>query len=135
MNTLDKAESIYKSANIEISFDAETKIMYCKWIGLQNKDGIMKAGGIILELLRERRITKVLNDNTEVIGPWNDAAEWTVKEWFPSMIEAGLKHFSWIISSNIFSEISAKMAMPDTEVIQSFYFYAEALHWLLSKDE
>jgi len=135
MKTLYKAEILHRADNIEISFDPETRIMHCKWIGLQNKKGIMKSGAIILNLLKDKKITKILNDNTEVNGPWNDAAEWTAKNWFPEMIEAGLKYFAWIISRNIFAEISAKMAMPDTQIVMPCYSYEEAHRWLLSKEE
>lgn len=135
MNTLYKAELLYKADNIEISFDPQTRIMYCKWIGLQKKEVIVKSGAIILSVLKEKKIIKVLNDNTEVNGPWHDAAEWTAKTWFPSMIEAGLKYFAWIISKDIFAEISARRAMPDTEIVKPCYSYDEAHKWLLSRED
>ncbi len=72
-----------------------------------------------------------MNDNTQVTGPWQEAAEWTAKEWFPAMINAGLRHFAWIFSTNIFSELSAKKAMPASDIVKSFNSAKEAKEWLI----
>ncbi|MCZ8217565.1 MAG: hypothetical protein O9262_15075 [Cyclobacteriaceae bacterium] len=126
-------QSLHKAKNIEITYDAVTKIMICNWVGFQNKESIMASGNVILDLVKKKGITKVLNDNTHVTGPWQEAAEWTAKEWFPAMIAGGLKHFAWIFSSNIFAEMSAKKAMPASDVIKSFGSYREASEWLMKQ--
>jgi hypothetical protein len=131
IKSIKNMESLFKSKTIEISYDSENQFMYCNWIGFQNKDSIMKSGGIILELFKEKQIAKVLNDNRLVTGPWQEAAEWTATVWFPEMINAGLKHFAWIFSSNIFAELSAKKAMPSSGVVTSFNRYEDARKWLI----
>jgi hypothetical protein len=123
-------QSLHKAKNLEITYDEANKIMICNWIGFQNKESIMASGAVILDIVKKKGIAKVLNDNTLVTGPWQDAAEWTAKEWFPAMIAAGLKYFAWIFSSNIFAELSAKKAMPASDVIKSFGAYREAFAWL-----
>jgi hypothetical protein len=126
---------LYAADNILISLDPDTRIMFCRWIGHQSKAGVQESGAIMLQLLKDNKIQKILNDNTEVSGPWIDASQWTAGEWFPEIIGAGLKHFAWVLSRNIFAEISAKKAMPDSEVVRSFYSSAEAYKWLLRIDE
>jgi hypothetical protein len=125
-------ESLFKAKNIEITYDAANKYMYCNWIGFQNKQSIMTSGAIILDLLKKKQTAKVLNDNSQVTGPWQEAAEWTSTVWFPEMIAAGLRHFAWIFSSNIFSELSAKKAMPNNEIVKSFNGLEEARQWLIN---
>ncbi|MDJ1472284.1 hypothetical protein QNI19_05085 [Cytophagaceae bacterium DM2B3-1] len=90
----------------------------------------MSSGNLILDLTKEYKISKILNDNTEVKGPWNESAEWTATVWFPAMISAGLKHFAWIFSPNIFAELSAKKAIPSSDIIRSFGAYEDAKIWL-----
>jgi hypothetical protein len=68
IKSIKNMESLFKSKTIEISYDSENQFMYCNWIGFQNKDSIMKSGGIILELFKEKQIAKVLNDNRLVAG-------------------------------------------------------------------
>lgn len=124
-------QSLSKQKNLEISYDPENKYLYCNWLGFQNKDSIMKSGVIILDLLKQKKVSKVLNDNSQVTGPWQEAAEWTATVWFPKMIESGLKHFAWIFSPNIFAELSAKKAMPSSGIVKSFNSYNDALSWLV----
>jgi hypothetical protein len=90
----------------------------------------MNSGAVILDLLKKKSASKVINDNTNVTGTWQDASDWTAKEWFPSMMKAGLKHFAWIFSPNIFAELSAKKAMPASDVVKSFGTFKEANEWI-----
>ena len=126
-------ELLMKEKNIEISYDAKNKYLYCNWIGFQNEESIMKSGGHILHFLKEKEASKVLNDNTKVTGPWQDAAKWTNTVWFPDMINNGLKFFAWIFSPNIFAQLSAKKAMPKSDSVRSFNSMEEAQTWLLKQ--
>jgi hypothetical protein len=126
-------ESLFKSKSIEITYEPKNKYLYCNWIGFQNKQSIMESGAVILDQLKKKGTSKVLNDNTLVTGPWQEAAEWTATVWFPDMINAGLKHFAWVFSSNIFSELSAKKAMPANDIVKSFKDLEEARQWLVKR--
>jgi hypothetical protein len=127
-------EILHQSKNLEIKFDPSDKVLVCNWIGFQNKDMIMKSGAVILDLLKKHDVAKVINDNTHVTGTWQDASEWTAKEWFPAMVKAGLKHFAWIFSPNIFAELSAKKAMPSSDVVKSFGSFDEAKKWVVNQN-
>ena len=127
-------ESLYRTENIDISYDPEKGILHCKWKGKQSEEGIKKIGAVILKITRERKIVKILNDNTAVVGSWQDAADWASREWFPDMINAGLRYFAWILPTNIFAELSAKLAMSGAEdVVVTFQDYETAYRWLVSK--
>ena len=126
-------ESLLKAKNLEITYDLAGKYIYCNWIGFQNKQSIMTSGVIILDQLKKKRVAKVLNDNTLVTGPWQEAAEWTSTVWFPDMIKAGLRYFAWVFSQDIFSQLSAKKAMPANDIVKSFKDLEEARKWLISQ--
>jgi hypothetical protein len=119
--------------NLEISYDPENRFMYCNWIGFQNEESIMSSGAVILALFAKMGISKVLNDNTLVTGPWQNAAGWTSREWFPEMIRLGLKHFAWIFPPNDYATLSAEKAMRHSTVVKAFSSYDEALQWLLAQ--
>ena len=127
-------ESVYKAKNLEISYDQDKKFLYCNWIGFQNKESIMKSGAVILDMVKQKRVSKVLNDNARVTGPWQEAAEWTSTVWFPEMMKAGLKYFAWIFSPNIFAELSAKKAMPSSDVVKAFNDYKAAHNWIVGQN-
>ena len=129
-----EGESIHKEENLEISYDTSTEILFCRWKGFQNKEKIMKSGNTILDVFKKKtNCSKIFNDNTEVTGPWQDAAEWTATEWFPAMEKAGLKHFAWVFSPNIFAELSAQKAQPNSDIVRTFKSREEAHEWLKSQ--
>ncbi len=125
-------EQLHISSNLEISFDTEANILFCNWIGLQTEEALKKSGGIIHKLLKKHKCTKILNDNTLVQGLWYHSATWTANEWFPLMIDAGLTHFAWVCSKDIFAQLSAKRALPESGVVRIFYLREAALEWLMS---
>ena len=130
-----KGESLLREKNLEVTYDPTNNILFCRWIGFQNKEKIMDGGNKILAIFKKKtNCSKILNDNTEVTGPWQDAAEWTVTHWFPEMEKSGLKYFAWIFSENIFAQLSAKNAQPSSNVVTTFNSANEALEWLKSKN-
>lgn len=122
---------LYAGDYLEIKHDEQRNILYCRWFGFQETDKIVRAGQTILDHVRSNRISKVLNDNRDVRGPWQDAADWTAKEWFPAMMDAGLTHFAWILSSDVFAANSAKRASEGTPIVKAFHSYPEAYEWLI----
>ena len=129
--TAQAQKEIYSSKHIKI-YDVDGKYMYCDWTGFQNKESVMSMGEEILKLVKQQNYTHVLNDNTHVTGPWQEASQWTSDVWFPSMFEAGLQKFAWVLSPNIFAELSAKKAMPDTDTVKGFNNLDDAREWLIS---
>lgn len=123
-------KQLHVEENLELYYDEATRILHCKWIGLQNLDGIKRGGDLIMAHVKEGTIEKILNDNTQVTGPWYDATDWTRDVWFPAIIEAGLKWFAWVVPSGFFPRMSAARAMPDTPVIKMFTSSDEARSWL-----
>jgi hypothetical protein len=127
-------ESLYHTEHVEVRYDPEAKILHCRWRGKQTTEGIQKAAAIILKITRERKIEKVLNDNADVIGSWQDAAGWAATEWFPDMIAAGLRHFAWILPTNVFAELSVRRAIAGMDgVVMTFNDYEKAYEWLIDR--
>ena len=109
--------------------------MYDHWLGFQTADNVKDGCEKVLKLFKERpECVMVLNDNTEVTGPWQSATEWVSNDWFPRMINAGLKHFAWVLSTNIFAELSAKNVSSEGDIIQYFNSYNEAEKFLEARE-
>lgn len=126
-------ELIESVDHLNIYYDAEKDFLYCRWMGFQETQKIMDSGSRILAHVKERGVHRVLNDNREVKGPWQEAARWASSDWFPAMIDAGLKHFAWILSPDIFAQISAEVAMNQTTVVCTFTTYKKARDWLIAQ--
>lgn len=131
-------ELLYKANNIEIYYDSMNRYFHCNWIGYQNKVVLLHSGAVILDLLKQKSVVKILNNNTKVEGPWTDSSEWTATQWFPDMAQAGLHHFAWVLSPDAFAELSARRAMPTAGRINIQLFdssndsFNDAVTWLHS---
>lgn len=125
-------ELLLSKSNIEVTHHTTKNYLHLNWKGFQREEDIYESGEEILKIFQDLDCSKILNDNREVEGPWNKAADWTQTYWFPKMIEAGLQQFAWVFPTNLFAELSATEAMPDTELIRKFHSYAKAEEWLIN---
>ena len=119
--------------HIAISYDHLNGWLYADWQGDQSMLSVQQGGHDILRLLTQQRCQKVLNDNRHVTSMWSEAAEWAGKDWFPSITEAGLRHFAWVYSPNIYSRLSTDLTLQFTQgnaVIATFDDIDTARAWL-----
>jgi len=127
-------ELLLNTRKIAVEFYPEENYFYFNWKGFHNKASIIETGKEVLEIFKTRKCPNILNDNSKVKGPWNEAAEWTTTEWFPAMEKSGMKNFAWIFSQDIFAELSAKQAMPASESVKSFNNLDSAKEWLKERN-
>ncbi len=129
--TNETIEKLFEADTLEVSYEASTHILYCRWKGFQDRESIVSGGTAILQIVKQKGIQRILNDNSTVTGSWWEPAAWIAEVWFPQMIDAGLKQFAWVLSQNIFSELSARRAMePHSPIVMAFYTCQEAYHWI-----
>jgi hypothetical protein len=123
---------------LDIEFDVQGKFIYANWKGFQSVENVKSGAEKMLQILKEKKITKVLNDNRLVTGPWQGAAEWAAKEWFPQMFAAGLTRFAWVQSASVFSQLSADKTLSETdtskknETIRTFDNLELARKWVIA---
>lgn len=131
-------EKLYTSKNFDIEIDVQGKFIYANWKGFQTVDNVKDGCEKMLQILKEKKINNVLNDNRLVTGPWQGAADWVAKDWFPRMFAVGLKRFAWVQSTSVFSQLSADKTLSETdkskkdEAIRSFDDMEIARKWLVS---
>jgi hypothetical protein len=93
---------------LSIEYDAANGWVYNNWIGYQTYIGIIAGADACLHPLRENACAYLLNDNREVIGPWDHAVEWIVSDWAPRAIAQGLTHFANVVSPESMAAQSAE---------------------------
>ncbi|MEO1050551.1 MAG: hypothetical protein AAFX87_07985 [Bacteroidota bacterium] len=117
---------------LTVQYDEENSWLYANWVGFMTMDMIKQGGLMLIEAVRESKCKHMLNDNREVEGTWAKANEWIATEWGPKIMDAGLRNFAMILSSNIFSEMSAKdlETKQDSFTMRSFVDIEDAKKWL-----
>jgi hypothetical protein len=122
---------LYASEHIDIHHDMDGWI-YADWKGYQSVEMVKSGCDEILHHMAELRLSKVLNDNTNVTGIWVGASYWVAVNWFPRMREAGLRYFAWVQSPSRLSRISATTTIEHTNpgTAELFDDVPSASEWL-----
>ena len=126
-------ERYYKDAHITIFEAKDDDWLEVDWTGYQTVEAVKSGGMKMITMLEASRFHKVMNDNTNVMGTWSEAADWAGQEWFPMMEAAGLRYFAWVYSQSAFSRLSAEKAVDvkvGNAIVQFFTDTASARAWL-----
>lgn len=131
-------QKLYRRDFVEISFDSSNAWIYADWRGYQSDASIKEGCELILEALIRFNVSKVLNDNRQVVGIWTGVADWMARDWFPRMSNAGMRKFALVYSSSRLSQVSADAAMllydPDGHEVVGFFAESVATSWLRMSD-
>ena len=123
----------YRDEYLQIECNEAQGWVEVNWTGYQHLESVQNGGLRMLEVLRSSGLTKVLNDNREVLGNWSEASDWAGKVWFPMMIEAGLRDFAWVFSPSIFAQLAAQKSVDVSDGkanVRFFHDMEEAKRWL-----
>lgn len=124
---------LYAVPALTISYDYTNEWLYLDWQGELTDGAVMEGALKLLELLKQERCSKVLNDNTRATGLWADAAKWGSDIFFPMLHQAGCRYFSWVFSPERYSQLSAELAVQRTAAgitIMTFGSLDTATDWL-----
>lgn len=123
---------LHRDAVIQIAYDDANHWLYADWQADQDSFSVQAGALKMLDLLRQEKGYKVLNDNRRVQTTWADAAEWGGRVWFPLMAEAGLRYFAWVYSPNVYSRLSTDLTLQHTTmpVVRAFDNLDGAQDWL-----
>lgn len=123
---------------MDIRYNADKGWIEANWHGFQNFESIKHGCLEILNLLKQNHCSKVLNDNTHVLGNWADASEWGGRVWLPAMEKAGLRFFAWVHSESTFSRLAAGKIVDyqNGNLVTRFFDHKEeAESWLENQED
>jgi hypothetical protein len=107
--------------------------VYNNWIGYQTLPGIIMGADACLIPLKKNACAYLLNDNREVVGPWDHAVEWIIADWAPRAIAQGLTHFANVVSPESMAALSAeamRLGLGGQLQMRMFGNIDEAMAWL-----
>jgi hypothetical protein len=118
---------------LRISYDPAHHWVYNEWLGEQTYTGILVGADACLGPVAEHACAYLLNDNRQVVGPWDHAVAWIATNWAPRASAAGLTHFANVVSPEALAASSAQaMALGLQQQLQMQLFgdLEEARQWL-----
>ncbi|RYH57418.1 MAG: DUF692 family protein, partial [Alcaligenaceae bacterium] len=82
----------YRDMGLEITYNKEIQYIRLDWRGFQSLHTIKAGCYELVDVLQKYKCHMALNINTNVIGSWEDAAEWVGKDCFPMLERAQHLH-------------------------------------------
>lgn len=107
--------------------------IHARWIGVQSLETVMRGGELYLKMLEENPCDKLLNDHSELIGPWLVATDWIAQEWTPKVRALGLRYMAQVLAPGIYGQLSfheLHQRIDDEFIITMFDDTASAKAWL-----
>ncbi|MXV15742.1 PAS domain-containing protein [Hufsiella ginkgonis] len=102
--------TFYQDTTITITYYERSHRIYADWTGFQDLDSVKNGCLVLLEMAEKNRCSKIVNDNTHVLGSWSEAVDWVSGVFFPMLEKAGITHLAWVYAPNVFSRLSANKA-------------------------
>lgn len=118
---------------LTIEYDKANGWLYNNWVGYQTYIGIVAGADACLHPLRENRCSYLLNDNRQVVGPWDHAVAWIVSDWAPRAVAQGLTYFANVVSPESMAATSAEamhLGLGGRLQMRTFGSIDEARAWL-----
>lgn len=125
------------TSDIKLSWDETVQCVIAQGTGYRKNEKAKESLNKVLELLKEKKASKLITDMTQVAPFGKEIQTWIVKDWVPRMIAAGLKTQAFVIPKSgvtrlIMNETAQRPPFPGLEV--AFFDSQEAAkEWLLSR--
>ena len=93
---------------ISIEYDPQHRWVYNNWIGYQSYENVLAGANACLESFVRHKCARLLNDNRQVVGPWDHATDWIASDWTPRALRAGLRCIAHVVDKQTLAGMSAQ---------------------------
>lgn len=103
------------------------------WQGVVNTPDGQYAAAEVRRLLQLTHIPYLLNDNSQVRGPWFDSVDWLEHLWVPRAELPGLRYVAHVVQPHIGDGLGQRLRhdlFAGKFELQFFSTWAEAAGWL-----
>lgn len=120
---------------LSIYYDEQNNWIYNNWVGYVTPENVKQGSLAVLEAFKTYKTPFGLNDNTELVGRWDQSVDWIAQEWMPKAVEAGLRCYALVVDKEAFAAASALEMQNRAEgqfTMRLFEHITEAKEWLHS---
>lgn len=103
------------------------------WQGFVSATDAQRGAEGALEALSQQSVPYLLNDNSQIQGPWFDSAAWLEQVWAPQAERMGLRYVAHVAQPHTESDLSNVLAhnpFADRFEVQLFSTVEMAQDWL-----
>ncbi|NVO84043.1 hypothetical protein [Hymenobacter terrestris] len=119
----------------QLRYSVEQKQLTVTWQGYVTGPMAYEGAQAALDILRQYPCCCLLNDNTDLEGPWFDSMMWVAQRWAPAAAQAGVQYVAHVVRAGTLA--TTFLGTPTHHLftqfeIQFFDILAEANDWLAS---
>ncbi len=125
---------LFEEKYLTIQHDEDVNCIHMQWVGFATSQKYQHGMNTGLEKVKEKEVSRWLANMAEmgVITP--EDQKWTNEDWFPRLLEAGIRTAAVVMSKDIFNQLSVKKIGEDmTDNSYTMHFFdnlEEAKKWL-----
>ncbi len=130
-----KKQVLYQQDHVLVEYDEVNEWIMADWLGYQSEETLKDGFTIISDAVKRFGTSKILNDNSHVLGIWTPAVQWLAGTYFPGLYKEGIKKFAWVNSPSALSRFSTEETLKEVnhmKMIKTFDSIEEAKTWLKS---
>ncbi|WP_375560180.1 hypothetical protein ACE193_21095 [Bernardetia sp. OM2101] len=118
----------------KIYYYEELSCVHLDWCGFAKSDQFKEACDFSLELLRDKKVNKMIADNTKSKVVSVEDQKWLMEDWFPRAYEAGYRTSAVVVSTDVFNKVAVKNIVNKMDkgkfVVQYFEKLDNAKIWI-----
>ncbi len=127
-------ELYYDEPWCKIYYLNDLDCVYLDWHGFAEDDQFQEACYASLDLLKEKKLSKMIADNTDarVVSIANQ--DWLNEVWFPKAYKEGYRASAIVVSKDLFNEVAVKKIVSEMDgglfTVHFFQNLEAAKDWL-----
>ncbi|GAA4007659.1 hypothetical protein GCM10022408_19590 [Hymenobacter fastidiosus] len=131
---LSKQTDPHDGSSCELVFDEANSWIHAIWRGYVDPQEAYRGAAGFLAAMQTLRCPYLLNDNSQVQGPWFDSVEWLRLVWGPRAAQLGLRYIAHVMSPPQLGEATLGQQYFGKDLqLQLFDDVASAEEWLRSR--
>lgn len=121
----------HDASSCRLAYDEANHWLRATWSGYIDPLEARRGAEAYLQHAARTPSPYLLNDNSQLRGPWFDSLDWLAEVWVPQAIVLGLRYVAHVRQANRHSDILPSH-LPDSISfdLQIFDNLADAQHWL-----
>lgn len=126
-------ELVYQDEDIKFQYFKEQKLLVQHWNGYVHDENFKEAHDNLMKILETHHVVNLISITYDKFHVTPEMITWTEQVPLKAMVEKGLKHIAFVMSSHQLAKLAIKQVEDENTspvIIKVFHFYTEAVKWI-----
>ena len=113
-------------------YDLVNKWLYVTWRGEHDEKSSLAGCVTVLNKVRQTKITRILNDSSQVLDGWSELVRWIGQEFFQVLADEGVVAIAWVTAHDwpARADIDKVIGFTTRPLVDIFEDVESAYNWL-----